>query len=366
VFKRLSLAATVCAGLWFAACASRGHLATAKPMSHVSAAARRDAIRRAQVWEATDVASMDLRIGPKGHGSFKPDETVSCRYVTKAMSGTSPKFSCVIAPDDEVKVKYGRENGEVYAEVAATRLFWALGFPVDRMYPVRVLCDGCPTGKETAQENPSAAILYDPASIERKLKGQAIETAPGSGWAWPELDQVEEAAGGAPRAQRDALKLLAVFVQHTDNKPAQQRLVCVDEKDEARGGEYASCAHPVMMVNDLGQTFGRSNLFNRDAVGSVNLEKWSSAHVWSDAKLCIGDLAPSQTGSLENPQIGEAGRKFLSDLLMQLSDAQLRDLFDVARFAERKEGDRRSPTVDEWVDAFKKKRGEIASAACPS
>ena len=121
-----------------------------------------------------------------------------------------------------------------------------------------------------------------------------------------------------------------------------------------------------MMVNDLGQTFGRSNLFNRDQVGSVNLEKWSATPVWKDDRLCIGDLPPSQTGSLANPQISEAGRKFLSDLLMQLSDAQLRALFDVARFAQRKEGDRRPPTVDQWVNAFKKKRGEIASRTCPS
>jgi hypothetical protein len=121
-----------------------------------------------------------------------------------------------------------------------------------------------------------------------------------------------------------------------------------------------------MMVNDLGQTFGKANLFNRDHVGSVNLENWSKAHVWSDARLCIGDLPPSQTGSLEHPQISEAGRKFLSDLLMQLTDAQLRDLFDVARFAERQDGHVRAGTVDEWVDAFKKKRGEIASRTCPS
>jgi hypothetical protein len=51
---------------------------------------------------------------------------------------------------------------------------------------------------------------------------------------------------------------------------------------------------------------------------------------------------------------------------MQLSDDQLRALFDVARFAERKEGDRKPANVDEWVDAFKKKRGEIADRTCPS
>jgi hypothetical protein len=344
-------------------CASHGGFSAKKRVMHTPTAVRADAIRRAQVWEATDVTSMDLRAGPQGHGSFAPGATVNCRYRDKVMSGNSPKFTCVIPPDDEVKVKYGLENGEVYAEVAATRLFWALGFPVDRMYPVRVHCAGCPAGRETTREDTGGAVVFDPSSIERKLKGWAIETAPDSGWAWPELDKVDEASGGAPRAQRDALKLLAVFVQHTDSKPAQQRLLCSDEKKDEDAGR---CAHPVMMVNDLGQTFGRSNLFNRDHIGSVNLEKWSASHVWSDARLCVGDMPPSQTGSLDNPQISEAGRKFLADLLMQLSDAQLQGMFDVARFAERKEGDHRVPTVGEWVDAFKKKRGEIASRTCPS
>ena len=350
-------------------CASRGALHS-KKAPRVSSAVRRDAIRHAQVWQASAVASKDLRAGPTGHGAFTPGQTVECRYTKKDMAGNSPKFNCVIPPDDEVKVKFGRENGEVYAEVAATRLFWALGFPADRMYPVRVQCEGCPPGAFATREEGKSAIVFDPASVERKFKGRVIETAPDSGWEWPELDSVDEAAGGAPSAQRDALRLLAVFVQHTDSKAAQQRLVCEDEADEkaAKGekdgkekdgkkkdgkkkdgndgkgakaaDEHGGCAHPVMMVNDLGQTFGRSNLFNRNAVGSVNLDQWSKAHIWSDAKHCVGDLPPSQTGSLHNPPISEAGRKFLSDLLIQLTDQQLRDLFEVSRFEER--ADRKS------------------------
>ena len=35
-----------------------------------------------------------------------------------------------------MKVKYGRDNAELYTEVAATRLMAALGFPVDRMFVV--------------------------------------------------------------------------------------------------------------------------------------------------------------------------------------------------------------------------------------
>ena len=77
----------------------------------------------------------------------------------------------------------------------------------------------------------------------------------------------------------------------------------------------------------------------------------------------------SVTGSLENPRISEAGRKFLAERLLQLTDAQLHDLFDVARFPDRiypdgKTADRVG-TVDQWVDVFKRKRNEIASVTCP-
>ena len=153
----------------------------------------------------------------------------------KVMSGNSPKFTCVIPPDDEVKVKFGRENGEVYAEVAATRLFWALGFPADRMYPVRVRLCRVPSSPDTTRTMPSGGPLRSrPRSSESSKAGRS-RPSPDSGWAWPELDTVDETAGGAPRAQRDALKLLAVFVQHTDNKAAQQRLLCVETRTRRSG-----------------------------------------------------------------------------------------------------------------------------------
>ena len=91
------------------------------------------------------------------------------------MSAAAQIWRSVIPPEDAVKVKYGRGNGEVYAEVASSRLLWALGFKADRMYPVRVICRGCPSNiKDTAM-----------ATIQRKLPGKDIETRDGSGWAWP-------------------------------------------------------------------------------------------------------------------------------------------------------------------------------------
>ena len=358
--------------IWFAvatlallliATASRDLLAQKKPILS-SSKARTDAIHRAHVWMATDIPSMNLKAGPQGHGAFKPGETVTCTYVKKEMTGNTPKFTCAIKPDDEVKVKFGQENGEVYAEVAATRLFWALGFPVDHMYPVTVICEKCPADPSHHNGAPAAApVVFDSAAIERKFKGHVIETKPGQGWAWPELGSVNEAEGGAPRAQLEGLELLAVFVQHSDSKPEQQRLVCVDEK----GVEGAPCEHPVMMINDLGQTFGRSNMFNRAPLSSVNLKQWSEARLFKDdSKACVGALPESQTGTLDHPVIHEAGRKFLADLLMQLTDAQLHDLFEVARFPERTGAASPAATADAWVAVFKVKRAEIVNRGCPS
>ena len=120
------------------------------------------------------------------------------------------------------------------------------------------------------------------------------------------------------------------------------------------------------MVHDLGQTFGSANLFNRDAVGSVNLSEWSRMSIWKDSTRCVGNLPISQTGTLDNPSITEEGRRLLADLLMQLTDQQLRDLFDVARFTGRvgSNGVNEDASLEAWVSAFKRKRDEIVHRSC--
>jgi hypothetical protein len=85
--------------------------------------------------------------------------------------------------------------------------------------------------------------------------------------------------------------------------------------------------------------------------------------VFTEAKgACIGNLSKSFTGTLGHPQIGEPGRKFLAGLLAQLTDAQLHDMFEVARFTRRDP----SASVDDWVGAFKRKRAEIVNRTCAS
>jgi hypothetical protein len=306
---------------------------------------------------------MDLKAGPQGKGAFSFRENVTCDYANKKLPGHSPKFDCVIGKGDTVKVKYGGTNGEVYGEVLATRLLWALGFGADRMYPVNVICRGCPEefgGIFRSRHE----FRFDPAVIERKMEGKEWREG-GEGWSWSELDLVNPEAGGAPREQRDALKLLAVFFQHTDNKPSNQRILCLDSEPPRAA---ASCGHPFLMLNDMGLTFGRATRLNGDDTSSVNLNTWRRTMVWKDDGVCVGNLPKSFTGTLDNPVISEEGRRFLSDLLTQLSDRQIHDLFEAARVELRL----RSPgealsgfaTVDEWADAFKVKRTQIVDHRC--
>ena len=70
-------------------------------------------IKRSKVWLPTDIASMNLKLGPTGPGAFGPGATVTCEYLDKDLTGASPKFACRTPDGDELKVKYGGANGEV-------------------------------------------------------------------------------------------------------------------------------------------------------------------------------------------------------------------------------------------------------------
>lgn len=337
-------------------CAAGGCAARAPRVSADEEARRREAITRARVWSPTRVERMDLRTGPDGRRGFAPESTVDCEYVEADLGGNTPKFLCALPGGERVKVKFGATNGEVYAEVAATRLLWALGFGADYVYPVRVNCHGCPADGPGTQP-PVASRMFDVAIVERRRPGASFTDD--DGWSWSELEMVDPTRGGATRAQRDALKLLAALLQHTDSKHAQQRIVC---DGPVRGGD---CRRPFMFIDDVGRTFGRANDFNRDAPSSANLAAWSDVPVWIGDRGCRANLARSATGTLEHPVISEEGRRFLARLLGRLSDRQLTQLFTVARFSERRGAAAESrEAVDAWVRAFKTKVAQIRARTC--
>lgn len=332
---------------------------------------RADYIRRAQVWRPVPTATLDLRAGPPGAEEFSFEEEVTCDYDPNVTSsGKTPKFNCRLPSGESVKVKYGQANREVYGEVAGTRLLWALGFGTDRQYPVRVTCRNCPDDPWRRREpEPGAARTFDPAIIERKGEGTPIEVRKRhKGWEWWELQTIDQTAGGAPRAHVDSLRLLAAFIQHGDNKDEQQALVCLAGGVERNAAGNETCTRPFLLVVDLGATFARADIRNDN---KFEFHHWSTVPVWLDPERCIAKLKRSLTGTFSNPRISEAGRAFLAERLMQLSEGQVRDLFAAARadrVGERirdDDGRERTVTVDDWTEVFLRKRAEIVDHRCP-
>jgi hypothetical protein len=294
---------------------------------------------------------------------------LTCRFVPRQPSGTSPKFDCALANGEIVKVKYGR-NPEIAAEVAATRLIAALGYAADRMTIAEsVRCDGCPRQPFLAMRLLTATGTYRlfPAegvrrgysdfawvAVERKFDAAPIETPDTRGWAWFELDRVNPAAG-AGRDELDALRLVAVFLAHWDNKSENQRLVCLD----APGEDGVPCARPLLMLQDLGATFGPTK---------ADLDRWAGTPVWSDARACAVSMKamPFNGGTFPDARISENARAHVARQLTAIPDDQVSALFRAARFPEHIDGTGDPSSVAAWQAAFRSRVQQITAAGpCP-
>jgi hypothetical protein len=338
-------------------------------------AMREEALARARVWAPPAVApaAADLTINPEGDaGLFAADRDIDCRFAPESVGGLTPKFNCQLPDGRVIKIKYGTGNPELYAEVIATRLLSALGFPADRMYVVRgVNCAGCPTlpyyalrcHAITGVDWPCFATGFDferhtrftPAVIEQRIEGRKIEAVSDQGWAWYELDTIDPERGGSARAEVDALRLLAAFLAHWDNKAENQRLICPQGSEREGGG----CAAPLAMIQDLGGTFGPTKL---------DLHNWRTTPLWSDPRACRVSMErlPFAGGTFEERTISEDGRQFLLQLIEQFSTDQIESLFASARAAEYDaiRAENRNPRA--WAAAFEEKVQQIRAAGpCP-
>jgi hypothetical protein len=335
---------------------------------------RTAALAGARVWQAPaiPVGQANLRDNPPG-AQFSPDRDLECRFTVRNVGGTTPKFYCELPNGDIVKIKYGEGNPELPAEVAASRLLTALGFWSDRMFVVRaVRCLGCPpfpfkalrclerTGVRSiclaGSSKDGEAVTFPFAVVERRLDGRVIESVEDEGWGWYELDAVDPARGGSSRAEVDALRLMAVFLAHWDNKGPNQRLVCPPGADRPDGG----CERPIAIMQDLGATFGPLKL---------DLHNWREGRVWQDARSCAVSMEhlPWGGGTFPEARISEGGRQLLLGLLEQLTDAQLRDLFEASRVVSHSQLTAEYAHVAAWVNAFKDRVRQIREAGpCPA
>ena len=306
-------------------------------------ARRNDALSRAKVFrdEPFDAGSIDFAVDP--NSSVVEPTLTSCKYTPEEVSGTTPKFDCELPSGEKIKVKYSGSK-EIPSETAATRLLHALGFGADRVSRVDVVrCHGCPIqpfhtrallemlnldGYVDKRIDYSSSRDFKKVSVERNLDGEAIEAGNERGWAFYELDTINPSRGGATRAEIDALRLMAIFLHHWDNKSSNQRLTCA-------GADTADCKHPLAMIQDVGSEFGPKK---------VDIGNWRAKPVWHDSAKCIVSMKgmPYNGGTFEDVAISEGGRRLLGERLRQLSANQIETLFTAAGLED----------VPAWTAAF--------------
>lgn len=364
-------------------------------------------LSKAKVWnaEARDsVSTRDMSKGPTHKLFHQSHQDVQCVFVEpdpkKPPGGRTPKFECefdVAGKKKTFKVKFdpyanvihqkpGKPNYEVYGEVLSTRLLWALGFGADEIYPVRVTCVNCPpdpwlyarqkTGildgndrrmgwvrtelLEDGTWDDLANRVFDPAVIEVKYKADEILSEEARGWAWKELFENME----KPEEQhvhREALTILMAFMNHMDNQPTQQRLVCLDKNPVEN-----HCTQPFAMVQDAGSSFGagwapfQGELLH---VNKLEVEKWERLSTWKNLKRCEVQVQAVPNASWHSSwKVSEEARSFLADLMKQLSHQQIVDLFTAAQVDRTNQ----KVSVERWVQAFETKlKRDILESRCP-
>jgi hypothetical protein len=357
-----------------------------KGLAYVDASTRMNYIGHATLWQPVDLDQIDARAGRHifhGNGSSKilpNDSTVECRYVQEAAGGTTDKFHCdfIQATDSrnkpikiqlkKLKVRY--HSVKTVSDVIVTRLAWILGFGSEIETPVlKVICHGC-SPDPFHQKAPvlHGEQIFTRVSVETSLSdGDGIYVEGTrypkdahkneSAWYWDELRYI---TNPERKAQSDALKLFAVFLKHGDSKAIQNNLICLTDLD-AEG----FCDDPFLYVKDFGNTLGSDGM----SVHPLDLKKWSTAPVWKDSKRCIGSLHMNfgNGSGLSDPEISEAGRKFLAGLLSNLirHESKLRDIFDAAHIQEYDDHGHKY-SVDDWVGVFEARAALIINhPPCP-
>ena len=290
---------------------------------------------------------------------------VEIEYVPSSGStGKTRKFWGTDERGEEWKIKYG--SPEVYTEVAATRLLRAMGYAADFVYPVdRLLCAGCRDDdpwksmeSSGAEPVPARRIPFEEVSMERSFHHvvpgtKRIESHDDQGVRLDELDIVIEAIREAEpdrAAELDSLKAVAFLLQNGDTKPDNQRLVGLSD------------GTTVLMFQDVGATFGRGKDRISRVVSKLDFRRWRKRleNPWVDEVTLTLRLPRGMhaEGGWQDPVISPEGLRFFLQRAKGLTEADLVEIFRVARFPEAT-----GIEAEEWAAAWQRGIQELSARA---
>lgn len=294
-----------------------------------------------RLWQdPAPIASRDLRWGP---GSADRAPKPPFAFVEHGGGGTQPKLVVADAAGVTWDVKFGEE---VHAEIAASRLVWALGYYVDELYYVGESVIGGLDDPGRARDYVDASGRFRHARFERRQDHhESVEPA----WTF-----TANPFSGKP--EMSGLKILMTLIGNWDVEQARNnRLVEVREPGQPPYRRY--------FVGDLGAAFG--HMGTRLSKHS----KWNLQDYQRD-----GFIEEVEDGQVDldfeglDPGIDEVPlehARWFSGLLDQLTPAQIRQAFEAAG-ATPDEVDGFSQVVLTRIATLRNALGGAASASAPA
>jgi hypothetical protein len=282
---------------------------------------------------------------------------------------------------DRIKVKYlkpehpnhNKRYNEVFTEIAASRILWALGFPADHQYPIATAsCVGCTADpfKDNLKDN-TALLKANPATfkialVERQMPWDDIDPEGDETWSWVDANTFYN-NGTFTRQQKveyDAYRMALGLFNYHNPIDIQNRLTCAEWKEGASDPKI--CTKPMMFVQDLGSTFGKNVVLLANTRG--DFKGWQSQTVFKKAEKC--ELRNALEGGKQ--PLKEA-QELLKQRIASLDRAKVRAIFQVARFdimdqdqvaRLRSSGaaDVSAAALDEWTNVFMSRLAEISAA----
>jgi hypothetical protein len=244
------------------------------------------------LWEPVDIAGRDLYVGP---GTLTP-KLEGMEYLGKQPGGNNIKYRLKDGNGVEWVAKIADESR---AEVAATRLMWAIGYHTEIDQIVERL-------------NIEKVGNYRNARFEAR----SPEVKRGERWAWADnpFKGTKEFEG---------LKLMMALINNWDLKDENNVILNKD------GRQY-------YIISDLGSSFGRLATTSDSRSGrSVGKAEHFADEVF--IKGVEGDtLMLNYRGKADHLMQGikVTDARWLADLLVQLSDKQISDAFRAANYSD--------------------------------
>jgi hypothetical protein len=277
--------------------------ATEASSSHAPTTIGTPAIRQ----DRGDISTLDLTLGigsvegmPKPPFQFEKEDT----------TGTNPKIKVKDANGVKWNVKF---DEEVHAEIAASRLVWALGYNVEESYFVPSATVNGVTGLGRAKKFVGANGAITNALFEKRPDTIARRKEP---WSWTSnpFTGTKELSG---------LVLLNVLVNNWDAKQENNGVLGMFDKNGGVNEWYTVC--------DWGGTFGKySSVFSHSKWTPSDFQGQSYIDGVSGNTLKLhykGKMAGSRSVPLEHA-------KWFAGLANQLTDEQIRQAFKAAGASE--------------------------------